>query len=137
MLATKYITSTTLMRNASFWKSMPAPGTTSILASMSAKLSWPWERSPSMNCSLVAPAGSCLPTTPAKITSIAWPRILGAMTLRTTATVTMASTAVIPARSGFSSPMSRLAEGQKCWAFLAGTAPNMPPSASPGVTPPR
>ena len=112
---------------------MPTPGTRSILAIMSAKFSWPWARSPSTNCSLVAPAGSCLPTTPAKITSMAWPRIRGAITFRTTATVTMASTAAIPARSGFSSPMSRFAEGQNCWAFLAGMAPNIPPSASPGV----
>ena len=133
MLATKYITSTTLIRNASSWKSMPTPGTTSILESMSAKLSWPWARRPSTNCSLVPPAGSCLPTTPPKITSIAWPRIRGATTLRTTATVTIASTAMMPARSGFSRPISRFAEGQKCWAFLAGMSPNMPPSASPGV----
>ena len=58
-------------------KSMPGPGTTSIRASMSAKLSLPAARAAATACSAVVPAGSCRPTTPAKIRSVAWPRIFG------------------------------------------------------------
>ena len=92
MLATKYISSTAEIRTVSFWKSMPVPGTSSIREIMSAKLSWPCARSPSTNWSLLTPAGSCLPTTPPKMTSMAWPSTFGAMTLRTTDTMTMATT---------------------------------------------
>ena len=92
MLATKYISSTAEIRTVSFWKSMPVPGTSSIRETMSAKLFCPCARSPSTNWSLLTPAGSCLPTTPPKITSMAWPSTLGAMTLRITEMITMPTT---------------------------------------------
>ena len=61
MLATKYITSTTLMRNASCWKSMPTPGHDVHLGRACPRsCPGPGQRRPSTNWSLVAPAGQLL-----------------------------------------------------------------------------
>ena len=56
---------------------MPCPGMTFSRSTMSANVLLPWARSSATTCSLVAPLGRFLPSTPVKITSVAMPRILG------------------------------------------------------------
>ncbi len=72
-------------------KSMPLPGVKSVLFSMSAIWPRPWSRIDWSTCSLVAPAGICLPMMPAKTRSVALPRIFGPITLRATLTTTHSS----------------------------------------------
>ena len=111
---------------------MPAPGMSSMPESRSANWSSPWARNPAITCSWLMPDGRSLLMTPLKITSIALPSTRGAMTLSTTAMITITSTTAMAIFSGLSSPKRRFADGQKCLAFLAGTPPNMSPSASVG-----
>ena len=113
-------------------KSMPWPGTTSIAATMSAT-GRRRARSPSTACSLVTPAGSRPPTTPAKIRSVAWPRILGPSTVSATLATReqRRRRSPWPARAP-SGASSRLAEGLKSIAFW----PTMPPPIGPRPGPP-
>src|SRR5713226_8745221 len=59
---------------------MPWPGTTCILARSSARLALPDARAAAITCSEVKPAGRRLPMAPAKMRSVARPRIFGPMT---------------------------------------------------------
>ncbi len=100
---------------------MPDPGTRSgIRATMSAKVPWPWARRPATTSARVAVAGRCRPTTPAKMRSVARPRILGPTALRATLVTAKASTAYSEVRSGRIRPIRRLADGPKFCDFSAG-----------------
>src|SRR6266540_991875 len=118
---------------------MPRPGTTCIELSMSASLPWPRWRRPATASALLVPAGSCAPTKPAKIRSVALPRILGPRTERITLTTASARVSTINARSGRKVRSSLRLEAPKSSAFsvdmpavkAAGPRP-MPPGAGPG-----
>lgn len=78
-----------------------------------------------------------LPISPAKITSMALPRIRGAITESTTYTVIRAKTSTMPSLYGDISPISRLADGQKFWALRTGAPPDQssaPAAASNSLT---
>ncbi len=119
----KYMDSTIRMYCDSCVKSMPWPGTKSTFDNMSACVPWPESRSCWMITSVGVPAGMFLPIMPAKITSMALPRILGAITDSTTYTVISANTITMPSLYGDISPIRRLAEGQKCCALRTGAPP--------------
>ncbi|RAO55824.1 hypothetical protein ONO86_00901 [Micromonospora noduli] len=110
---------------------MPTPGTTSIRASMSAKLSLPLARAAATACSAVVPAGSCRPITPVKIRSVAWPRIFGPATLNPTLTTANVMIAARCSRCERSRPSSRRADGPKFIDFSAG----IPALIHPGPPP--
>ena len=79
---------------------MPWPGTMFSRWTMSANVPWPWARSASTTCSLVAPAGRFLPMTPVKITSVALPRIRGPSTFITMPVIASRITPTKIIRSG-------------------------------------
>src|SRR3954452_1377380 len=101
-------------------KSMPCPGTTWLLVITLATLPCPEARAAAAACSVVSPAGSCRPRTPAKIRSVARPRIFGPATDRLTLVIASRTTPAIMPRSGARRPSSRRAEGPKVMAFAAG-----------------
>jgi hypothetical protein len=69
---------------------------------------------------VVVPGVSCWPITPAKMTSVAWPRIFGPITESPTLMTPRATTSTTSARSGASMPISRRADGPKSIDFSAG-----------------
>ena len=89
---------------------------------MSANVSSPCARSAATACSLVAPAGSCLPMKPVKITSVAQPRILGPMTLSTMPATASTIEKMITTRSGTRCPSSRFRDGPKLSDFSTAMA---------------
>src|SRR3954468_1644275 len=101
-------------------KTMPCPGTTWLLVITLATLSFPAARAAAAACSVVSPAGSCRPRTPAKMRSVARPRIFGPATDRPTLVMASRTTPAIMPRSGARRPSSRRAGGQKGMAFAAG-----------------
>ncbi len=88
---------------------------------------------PSTACSLVVPAGNRLPTTPAKMTSVARPRTHGPMTERVTLSTPSPRTAATSGRSGRSIPSSRRLEPLKSIVFAGGIPPII---IRPGPNPP-
>ena len=74
----------------------------------------------------------CLPIRPAKIRSVASPRILGPTAVRTTLTTVSARTVYVLARSGRRRASSRLSEGQKVSAFWPIIPPPIGPRPGPG-----
>src|SRR3954470_4431051 len=101
-------------------KSMPWPGTTWLLVITLATLPCPAARAAAAACSVLSPAGSCRPRTPAKMRSVARPRIFGPATDRLTLVIASRTTPAIMPRSGARRPSSRRAEGPKVMAFAAG-----------------
>src|SRR3954470_23810586 len=101
-------------------KSMPWPGTTWLLVITLATLPCPAARAAAAACSVLSPAGSCRPRTPAKMMSVARPRIFGPATDRLTLVIASRTTPAIMPRSGARRPTSRRAEGPKVMAFAAG-----------------
>ena len=99
---------------------MPCPGMKSTLLSRSAYPSCPLARRPSTTCSLVMPAGIWPPMTPAKMRSVARPRILGPIELSATLTTAKTSTTATLTRCGRRRPSRRLADGPKSSDFSAG-----------------
>ncbi len=99
---------------------MPAPGTRSIAATMSAIFDCPDARSAATACAFVEPRGRCMLTEPANTASTALPSTFGATTFMTTAVTLSASTAMTRSRCGFSSPMRRRADAPKFSDFSAG-----------------
>ena len=69
--------------------------------------------------------------TPAKITSVARPRIIGPITFSATEITPSTSTATTPKRSGRSRPTSRRADGPKSIAFSTGCP--APPHGGPAA----
>ena len=122
--ATTYMPSTTRISRASSPKSIPCPGTKAMPESMSAAWPFPVARSPSITWSRVRSAGIWADRTPPKITFMASPRMEGAHTLKTTATTTIATTAIIPTFSAPKVANSRLAEGQKALALRGAPPPH-------------
>src|SRR4051794_36084747 len=115
---------------------MPRPGTTCWASIRLPTPSWPAARALSAASRVVSPAGSCLPMIPAKIRSVAWPRIFGPTTFSATLTTPSAIVTATPARSGRSRAASRLADGPKFDAFSVGWptpahgGPPLPPRAT-------
>ena len=99
---------------------MPSPGMTVMPESKLAKPSWPLALAASMAWSCVMPAGSCLPTTPEKMMSVAVPNKYGPTTLSPTPITVRTRTRDACSRSGRSWPSSRRADGQKSRDFSAG-----------------
>ena len=89
----------------------------SIAASMSASRASPDARTVSTASAGVIPGGSCRPKRPAKIRSVAPPRIRGATANSAVPSTPRATTAATLARSGRRRPSNRLAEGPKRIAF--------------------
>src|SRR3954469_3614436 len=114
---------------------MPCPGTTWLLVITLATLSFPAARAAAAACSVVSPAGSCRPRTPAKMRSVARPRILGPATDRLTLVIASRTTPAIMPRSGARRPSSRRGEGTEVMAFTAripivGDGPRPKPGAA-------
>src|SRR6476469_3880152 len=102
-------------------KSMPSPGTRSGMPEIrSASPLSPRARAASTACCWVVPGGSRRPITPAKIRSVACPRIYGPTTARLTPATVSPSTVNVRRRSGPSRRSSRVADGQKSIDFSAG-----------------
>ena len=87
--------------------STPVPGVMFMPEIMSASWPWPCARSSATACSLVTPAGSCLPTTPSNRTLVAAPRIFGPVTRSATEVTPKTSTITSRTRSGRSRASSR------------------------------
>ena len=97
------------------------PGTTCWLSITLATVALPAARACAAACSPVIPAGSCLPMTPAKITSVARPRMHRPDHVQRHARSRRApARATTPRRSGRSRPTSRRADGPKSIAFSTG-----------------
>ncbi|CAM5681843.1 hypothetical protein SANTM175S_08019 [Streptomyces antimycoticus] len=116
---------------------MPWPGVTSIEATMSATVPWSLSRSHWTACSLSAPSGSCRPMRPAKIRSVASPRIFGPATASATLHVPSASTSSAIPRSGRSRASSRRPEPRKSRDRSVGCPPMKRPGPAAGAGPLR
>src|SRR5215831_17152263 len=113
-------------------KSMPCPGVKSTPPSMSARRLSPRARTACTTSALDAPERKPRPTTPATITSVAWPRIFGPSTASPTLVMPAASSAPIAKRSGRSSARNRRPEFLKSNGFSV----DMPPAIQrPGPGP--
>ena len=99
---------------------------------MSAIRSSPWSRSPSTACSLEIPAGSRSPKKPAKIRSVAWPRMRGPSAIKVVLQTASSTTPIARTRSGAIRRIIRLAEGPKVIAFCPTWPPPIGPRPGPG-----
>ena len=126
--ATTYTASTSIRTSPTAAKSTPCPGTRfSVLAIRSACRTSPCARSASAACSCVVPSGMLRPRTPAKIRSVARPRIRGPIDISATLTTASSRTMTTLTRCGLSCRTSRLADGPNALAFW----PTMPPPIGP------
>ncbi|CAM5670692.1 hypothetical protein SCALM49S_08555 [Streptomyces californicus] len=115
---------------------MPSPGVKSTPESMSAIDPRPSARSASIACAFVVPSGIPRPTTPAKIRSVAMPRIFGPATDSATLTATAAS---IRYSDAFSCPnrlSSRLPDPLKSIDRSVGAPPAIIRPPGPAITRP-
>src|SRR5688572_24643603 len=126
--ATTYTARTSIRTSPTAAKSTPCPGTRlSVLAIRSACRTSPCARRASAACSCVVPSGMLRPRTPAKIRSVARPRIRGPIDISATLTTASSRTRTTLNRCGLSWWTSRFAEGPNALAFW----PTMPPPIGP------
>ena len=111
--ATRYMPNANSSVRPTAVKSTPAPGTTFIPLNRSAKVPSPRARAAAIACSLVIPAGSCLPMTPLNNRSVAWPSTLGPITERAMPPMDSVRTAAIGPRCGRRRRARRSAEPVK------------------------